>query len=61
MRCFFAPISASYAAAGVLLRLIRERKPMEEQIKSVKQSGETGESLLAAFLEECYVVDFLQE
>ena len=34
---------------------------MEEQIKSVKQSGETRESLLAAFLEECYVVDFLQE
>lgn len=61
MRCFFAPISASYAAAGVLLRLIRERKPMEEQINSVKQAGETRKSLLAAFLKECYVVDFLQE
>ena len=34
---------------------------MEEQIKSVKQAGETRKSLLAAFLDECYVVDFLQE
>lgn len=34
---------------------------MEEQIKSVKQAGEKRKSLLAAFLEECYVVDFLQE
>lgn len=60
MRCFFAPISASYAAAGVLLRLIRERTIMKTTRKEAEQTPRRL-ILPKEFSKECYLVDFEKE